>query len=137
MAIHIMSADKWKTQRVKFLERLVVLAHIRNTVAIGGTRFVYFIRIKNYLFQAFVDYLLYAMISLHTWLKGAQWLSGRVPVLELRGCGFEPHRHHCIVSMGKTHQSLLSKGSIQEVLSLHHSKHVDWDVKNQIKQTHD
>ena len=42
MALHIMSADKWKTQRVKFLERLLVLAHIRNTVAIGGTRFVYF-----------------------------------------------------------------------------------------------
>ena len=35
---------------------------------------------------------------------GAQWLSGRV--LDLRpkgsvGRGFEPHRRHCVVSLGK------------------------------------
>ena len=40
MALHIMPPEKWKLQRVKFLERLLVLAHIRNTVAIGGTRCV-------------------------------------------------------------------------------------------------
>ena len=28
---------------------------------------------------------------------GAQWLSGRVLDLRMRGCGFEPHRRHCIV----------------------------------------
>ena len=35
------------------------------------------------------------------WLKtsavGAQWLSGRVLYLRPRGCGLEPHRHHCVV----------------------------------------
>ena len=29
---------------------------------------------------------------------GAQWLSGRVLDLRSRGCRFEPHRHHCIMS---------------------------------------
>ena len=28
---------------------------------------------------------------------GAQWLSGRVLDLRPRGCGFEPHRRHCVV----------------------------------------
>ena len=32
---------------------------------------------------------------------GAQWLSGRVLDSRLRGPGFEPHRHHCVVSMSK------------------------------------
>ena len=40
MALHIMPPEKWKLQRVKFLERLLVLAHVRNTVALGGTRCV-------------------------------------------------------------------------------------------------
>ena len=39
---------------------------------------------------------------------GAQWLSGRLFDLRLRGCGFEPHRRHCVVSLRKTHLSLLS-----------------------------
>ena len=34
---------------------------------------------------------------------GAQWLSGRVLDSRPRGCGFEPHRHHCVVSLSKTH----------------------------------
>ena len=32
---------------------------------------------------------------------GAQWLSGRVLDSRPRGRGFEPHRHHCIVSLSK------------------------------------
>ena len=35
----------------------------------------------------------------------AQWLSGRVLDSRPRDCGFEPHRHHCIVSLSKTHLS--------------------------------
>ena len=35
------------------------------------------------------------------WLKtsavGAQWLSGRMLDSRQRGCGFEPHRCHCVV----------------------------------------
>ena len=34
---------------------------------------------------------------------GVQWLSGRVLDSRLRGCGFEPHQHHCVVSLSKTH----------------------------------
>ena len=30
---------------------------------------------------------------------GAQWLSGRVLDWRPRGCGFEPHRCHCVVSL--------------------------------------
>ena len=32
---------------------------------------------------------------------GAQWLSGRVLDLRPKGCRFEPHRRHCIVSLSK------------------------------------
>ena len=35
--------------------------------------------------------------------KEAQWLSGRVLDLRLRGCWFKPHELHCVVSMNKTH----------------------------------
>ena len=51
--------------------------------------------------------------------------------LRLRGGGFKPHLCHCVVSVRKT----LSTGSIQEDPSQHNWKIVDWDVKNQIKQT--
>ena len=30
-------------------------------------------------------------------LWGAQWLSGRVLDSRPKGCGFEPHRRHCVV----------------------------------------
>ena len=30
-------------------------------------------------------------------IGGGQWLSGRVLDSRARGCGFEPHRHHCVV----------------------------------------
>ena len=33
---------------------------------------------------------------------GAQWLSGRVLDSRPRGHGFEPHRHHCVVSLSKS-----------------------------------
>ena len=32
---------------------------------------------------------------------GAQWLSGRVLDSRPKGHRFEPHRHHCIVSLSK------------------------------------
>ena len=42
------------------------------------------------------------MVMLLTKLKmGAQWLSGRVLDLRPKGRGFEPHRHHCVVSLSK------------------------------------
>ena len=64
-----------------------------------------------------------------------QWLSGRVLDSKQRGPGLEPHGHYCVVPLSKTHLSLLSTGSIQEDLSRHNRKIVDWDVKNPIKQT--
>ena len=60
---------------------------------------------------------------------------GRVLDYRRRGHGFKPHRRHCVVSLSKTHLSLLSTGSTQEDPSQHNQKIVDWDVKNQIKQT--
>ena len=45
---------------------------------------------------------------------GAQWLSGRVLDSRPKGRGFKPHRRHCVVSLSKTHLSLLSTGSTQE-----------------------
>ena len=47
----------------------------------------------------------------------------------------EPHRRHCVVSLSKTHLSLLSTCSTQEHLSRPNCKIVDWDAKNQNKQT--
>ena len=47
-------------------------------------------------------------------ILGAQWLSGRVLDLRPRGRGFEPRRRQCVVSLSKTHLSLLSTGSTQE-----------------------
>ena len=46
----------------------------------------------------------------------AQWLSGRVLVSRSRGCGFD---RHCVVSLSKSHLSLLSTGTTQEDLSRH------------------
>ena len=33
--------------------------------------------------------------------SGAQWLSGRVLDSRPKGCGFEPHQRHCVVSLRK------------------------------------
>ena len=41
---------------------------------------------------------------------GVPWLSIRVLDPRLRGCRFEPHKSHCIVSLSKTHYPLLSTG---------------------------
>ena len=34
-------------------------------------------------------------------IVGVQWLSGRVLDLRPTGCGFEPHRCHCVLSLSK------------------------------------
>ena len=67
--------------------------------------------------------------------KGVLWPSDRVLDSEPRGCGFEPYRRYCVVSLSKTHLSLLNNGSTQENPSRHSWKIVDWGIKNQIKQT--
>ena len=40
-------------------------------------------------------------LMLHIPVKGAQWLSGRVCDSRPKGRGFEPHQHHCVVSLSK------------------------------------
>ena len=45
--------------------------------------------------------------------------SGRVLDSRPRGSRFEPHLRHCVVSLSKTHLSLLSTGSTQEDPSQH------------------
>ena len=45
---------------------------------------------------------------------GAQWLIGRVLDSRPNDRGFKPHRRHCVLSLTKTHLSLLSTGSTQE-----------------------
>ena len=51
--------------------------------------------------------------------QGKLWVkvSGRVLHSRLRGCGFEPHRRHGVVSVSKTFYPLLRRGSTQEDLS--------------------
>ena len=60
--------------------------------------------------------------------------SGRVLDLISRGCGFEPHRGHCVMSLSKTRYPLLSTGSTQEVPSRYDCKIVNRDIKNRNKQ---
>ena len=64
---------------------------------------------------------------------GGQWLSGRMLDSGLWGSGVDSHPRHCVVTLSKTHLSLLSTGITQEYLSGCNLKIVDWDVKNQIK----
>ena len=46
-------------------------------------------------------------------LKGVQWLiSGRVLDSRPRGCGCDPHRRHCVVSLSKVRKAA-DKESIQ------------------------
>ena len=41
--------------------------------------------------------------SLNAEYQGGQWLNGRVLDSRSRGCRFEPHQSHCVVSLRKTH----------------------------------
>ena len=72
------------------------------------------IYLTNYLSESILNFwqLLPFIAGFHStasdaWLHlisvygGAQWLSGRVLDSRPRGRGFEPHRRHCIVSLGK------------------------------------
>ena len=45
--------------------------------------------------------------------EGAQWLSGRVLDSRPRGRGFEPHRHHCVVSLSKKINPSLVQAVVQ------------------------
>ena len=47
------------------------------------------------------DDAMFLYFFVNSQLMGAQWLSGRVLELRLRGRGFEPHRCHCVMSLNK------------------------------------
>ena len=67
---------------------------------------------------------------------GAQWLSGRVLDSRPRGSGFEPHQRHCVVSLSKTHLSLLRLVLVQSrKTGPYITERLLMDVKNQIIQT--
>ena len=42
-----------------------------------------------------------------SYIKGAQWLSGRVLDSRPKGLGFEPHRCHCVVVLEQDTSSLV------------------------------
>ena len=42
-------------------------------------------------------------LSIKSFTTTGLGLSGRVLDLRQRGCGFEPHRRHCVVPLSKTH----------------------------------
>ena len=54
--------------------------------------------------------------------------------MRLKGHWFEPHLRHCVVSLSKEPYPLLCTDSNQGT-SQHDWKIVDWDVKNQLKQS--
>ena len=53
--------------------------------------------------QAGLDIINQKVGHYHLSYMGAQWLSGRVLDLRSRGCRFEPHWCHCVVSLSKTY----------------------------------
>ena len=65
-------------------------------------------------FKVWLDISFMYAMQIFTQCMGEQWLSGRVLDSRPRGPGFEPHRRHCVVSLSKTHLSLLSTGSTEE-----------------------
>ena len=66
--------------------------------------------------------------------KRVQWLSSRVLDSRSRGCRFDPHRQHCIVSLSKTLILCLVLVQPKKTHPDMTEKNVDWDIKNQIKQ---
>ena len=54
----------------------------------------------SYSITLFLDRFLWT-VTVCFWGGGAQWLSGRVLDSRPRGCGFEPNRRHCVVSLSK------------------------------------
>ena len=66
---------KWKCQ-VMWINQMQ-LTHLKRNKTTFGYLFIYLIK------------------------KGVQWLSGRVLDSRPRGRGFEPHQHHCYVSLSK------------------------------------
>ena len=54
--------------------------------------------------EKFVDVHIFPLEQTH---MGAQWLSGRVLDSRPKGRRFDPHRHHCVVSLSKTHNPSL------------------------------
>ena len=77
------------------------------------------------------------LTTLGLFISHALIVSGIGRVLDSRpkGRGFEPHRRQCVVSLSKTHLSLLSTGYTQEEPPRNIFNNFDWDVKNQIKGT--
>ena len=78
--------------------------------------------------------------------EGLQWLSGRVLDSRQKGCGFEPDRHHCVVSLSKNiNPSLIlvqprkTRPFITERLSMGHkdkikqTKHISWGITLSIR----
>ena len=63
----------------------------------GADSFEYFIEFLNNSVE--VSYKIF-LRNFYASLK-AQWLSGRVLDSRPRGRGFQPHRHHCVVSLSK------------------------------------
>ena len=58
---------------------------------------------KKYMKRSFCLYVSNQTNYLFIFCLGAQWLSGSVLNLRPRGCGLEPHWHHCVVSLSKTY----------------------------------
>ena len=81
-------------------ERVNMISYISSYIQNGNS---------NSLLIPLFTFLLFNMI-----IKGVQWLSGRVLDSRPRGRRLEPQWRHCVVSLSKTHLSLLSTGSTQE-----------------------
>ena len=64
--------------------------------------------------------------------QGAQWLSGRVLDSRLRGCGFKPHRRHCLCA-GWSEPLLVAHTTLLEISC--YSSYVVGTQKNGLNET--
>ena len=80
------------------VEGLLVRASLRQSHCVGSLSKTHYLLLSIGLIQVDPSDITETIERL-----GVQWLSGRVLDSRARGRGFEPHRHHCIVSLSKTH----------------------------------
>ena len=72
--------------------------------------------------------LLKKIVSIVKVFQGAQWLSGRVLDSRPRGCGFESHRLHCVLSLSKVRKRAKIRSRYLLLSSTPHPGYHIWKV---------
>ena len=99
--------SKWKVKEYS-MNALRAYAHIRLSTVVSVCELFMFVMFCWPL-STTQDNLICFLLMLYVLVNlDVQCFSGKVFDLRPKGCGFKPHRRHCVVSLSKTHESLLS-----------------------------